>query len=329
MITLNNIKYVRFCDEFYKTADLCNGECKKCFEGKLYNSCSKERVKKEEVILDRPLLVNWTITGKCQNSCLYCYGTDITHCRIVLDKLKIDEIISHLQYIRPKVVVISGGEPLLHPLLIYIIKRLNFCEIILDTNGIALNEEFIDTVQDKLHIRISLDSYKECINGYLRRSSVMNSTNIIIDNIRKCIKKDVAFSIQTVLTDVNYMEILEFGDYLIDLGVKLWRLLVVTPNTLKFNTYDCDNWINDAVGNIHKFALKNKDKIKIRLGNYAKYNGKGIILLDPEGRYYVRKINEKTKSLIDERRPYNPSAKEILNSLDVMAHKERYLGERV
>lgn len=329
MKTTNDIEYVKFCDGFYETIDIYNEECENCFEKKLFNVCNKDVADVESTILKNPLLINWTVTGKCQNSCLYCYGDDIISCKTIINKMEIDDIINHLRYIRPKVVVISGGEPLLHPLLNYIIDKFTFCEVIIDTNGIALSEKFIKVIKKRFHLRISLDSQLEVVNGYLRKSSIENSTDVIVNNIKKCIEENVVFSIQTVLTDLNYLEITKLGDFLINLGVKMWRILVVTPNSVRFNKYANNHWLDDAISNIHEYALKNKDKIKIRLANYGKYNGKGIILLNPEGKYYVRKINDKRKSLIDEENPRKPSVETILNVLDVNAHMERYFGERL
>lgn len=88
-------------------------------------------------------MINWTITGKCQNKCVYCYGDDIIQCNDITLKEDLEEIINHLRYINPRVIVVSGGEPLLHPQIQYILEHLSFCDVIVDTNGLAISQDFL------------------------------------------------------------------------------------------------------------------------------------------------------------------------------------------
>lgn len=324
------IKYVRYCDSFFGKFDETDDICKECYSNTDFFKCNRYIPSLKEIELDYPLLINWTITGKCQNKCVYCYGDDITQCNDITLKEDLEEIINHLRYINPKVIVVSGGEPLLHPQIQYILEQLSFCNVIVDTNGLAISQDFFRHIKENTHIRISIDSEKEEINGVLRKNKNLNATRIVINNIIQCVERNIPFSVHTVLSDVNAQGITELGDFLIEIGVKLWRILIVTPNDLIMDKENVNKiWIEDAVKRIKKYANENRELIKIRLANNGLYNGRGIILLNPEGKYYVRKIDEKEKSIVDINNPKFPKIEKIMNSLEQNAHIERYLYEMI
>lgn len=324
------LQYVRYCDGFFEKFDKTDGICKECYSNTDFLKCNRCIPSLKEIELDYPLLINWTITEKCQNKCVYCYGDDIIQCNDITLKEDLEEIINHLRYINPKVIVVSGGEPLLHPQIQYILEHLTFCDVIVDTNGLAISQDFFRHIKENMHIRISIDSEKEEINGVLRKNKNSNATRTVINNIMQCVERNIPFSVHTVLSDVNAREITELGDFLIEIGVKLWRILIVTPNDLLIDKENVNKmWIEDAVKRIKEYANENRERIKIRLANNGIYSGRGIILLNSEGKYYVRKINEKEKSIVDINNPKFPKVEQIMNCLEHNAHIERYLYEMI
>ena len=95
-------------------------------------------------ILKHPLLINWNINGKCQNKCIYCFSNDYVSIPDILSESELNNIINCINSLKPLVVVISGGEPLLYPKLKYVLNNLTkFCYVILDTNGLYLDDNFI------------------------------------------------------------------------------------------------------------------------------------------------------------------------------------------
>lgn len=330
MKTLKKVEYVKYCDGFFEKLDVPYGLCAACYSNADFFRCNRYVPSLSEIELDNPLLINWTITGKCQNKCVYCYGDDITQYNDIISRHYLKEIINHLKYINPKVVVVSGGEPLLHSQIQFILEQLDFCNVIIDTNGLAITQNFLDNIKENMHIRISIDSEKEDINGALKKNNNLNATKIIIRNIKQCINRNIPFSVHTVLTDMNEKEITELGDFLIEIGVKLWRILIVTPDDLIINKDSADKlWRENAVKRIKEYANKNRERIKIRLANNGIYNGRGVILVNPEGKYYVRKINEKEKSIVNLNRPKFPKVEDIMDCLEHSAHIERYLYETI
>ncbi len=328
MKALKKIRYVKYCDGFFEGFDDSDGACAACYSKALFSKCNHYVPLIKEIELDNPLLINWTITGKCQNKCVYCYGDDITQYNDIISRQNLKEIIDHLKYINPKVVVVSGGEPLLHLQIQFILESLDFCDVIVDTNGLAITKNFLDNLKENVHVRISIDSEKEDINAVLRRNNNLNATRIIISNIKQCIERNIPFSVQTVLTDVNEKEITDLGDFLIGIGVKLWRILIVTPNDLIISK-DCADklWRENAVKRIKEYANRNRERIKIRLANNGIYNGRGVILVNPEGKYYIRRVNEKEKNIVNADNPKFPEVEDIMNCLEHSAHIERYLYE--
>lgn len=330
MLASKDVKYIRYCDGFFINSNDFKDICEDCYRYAQFYKCNKIIPNIEEITLDRPLLINWTITGKCQNKCVYCYGKDIMHCTDILSIEELDKIISHLKYLNPKVIVISGGEPFLHLQIQYILNKIDFCDIIVDTNGLILPQNFLSYDKNNIHLRISLDSEKEKINGLLRKNPDSHATQKVIGNIIRCIEREIPVSVHTVLSDVNEKMITELGDFLISIGVKLWRILIITPNDMIIDKNNAKEiWIKGAVERIRKYAIQKRKKIKIRLANNGDFCGRGIILLNPEGKYYIRKIKEKEKSIVDENNHKFPMLQTLMDCLDDNAHIERYLYEKI
>ena len=129
--------------------------------------------------LSTPLVINWPIIGTCLNKCMYCYGVDVKFIGCLHGKEEIDPVVLHLRKIAPLVIVISGGEPFLHPNLRYIVTKIKeFSHVIIDTNGLLINRDDLYWLKSaNAHIRISLDSHIEAINGSIRKSPFSNSTS--------------------------------------------------------------------------------------------------------------------------------------------------------
>lgn len=324
------LQYEKYCDSFFEKNDKIDDECKECYSNTEFFKCNRKIPSLNEIELNYPLVINWIITGKCQNKCVYCYGDDIIQCKDIILKEDLEKIITHLRYLSPKVVVVSGGEPLLHPQFQYILENLNFCDVIVDTNGLAISQDFCKHIRENTHVRISIDSEKEEINSLLRKNNNLNATKTVINSIIQCVEKKIPFSVQTVLTDVNEQWITDLGDFLIKIGVKLWRILIVTPNNLIIDKENANKmWMEDAVKRIKEYANQNRARIKIRLANHGIYSGRGIILLNPEGTYYVRKANEKEKSIVSVNTPHFPKIEQIMDCVEQEAHIERYLYEMI
>lgn len=269
--------------------------------------------------LTNPLVINWNINGQCQNACKYCFSKDYVNIASSISKYQLDNIMEHIRVLNPLIVVISGGEPLLFPELIYILDSIReFSNVILDTNGLSIDNEFILYCRtNKILLRVSLDDHRTCINEKIRKSSISNSTELILMNIKTMLIFDVNFIIHTVLSDDNIDYIIEYGDYLVSIGVKFWEIQVVIP-------YIGDKErLNKKLIELEYFYHSVKSRIQIKVHKNDE-NEKGIILVNPKGEFLTRKTNSLKKEFIDSQNCCNPTLDTLMSVLDMKNHFKRY-----
>ena len=269
--------------------------------------------------LNHPLLINWNINGKCQNSCIYCFANDYIFMEDIVYESEINNIIDSIKKLTPLVVVISGGEPLLYSKLKFLLNKLvQFCNVVIDTNGLCLDEDFILYCKNnKILIRVSLDDYRGYINDNIRLSSIKNSTDIILKKIYMLLELDANFIIHTVLSNNNMESIIEFAKTLLFMQIKFWEIQVVIP----YN--DDKEKLHKKINEIEEFFEKSKNKITIKIHNNYD-DEKCIILINPRGEFLTRKTNSLKKEFIDCNNINNPKLDVLMSVLDIKNHFKRY-----
>lgn len=196
----------------------------------LFRSLKRNRTKLHEL---RTLF--WECTLRCNASCRHC-GSD---CHVsasqpdmpMEDFLKvIDDITPHVE--RNKVLIIfTGGEALVR-------KDIEKCGLELYhrgfpwgivSNGWLLTRERLDTLLAAgLHTAtISLDGFEEAHN-WLRRhpqsfERALNAVCMLAE------EKEIVWDVVTCVNQQNIQNLPLFKDFLIELGVKRWRLFTIFP----------------------------------------------------------------------------------------------------
>lgn len=196
----------------------------------LFRSIRKNRAKIHEL---RTLFGECTL--RCNASCLHC-GSD---CHVssehpdmpVEDFLKvIDEITPHVD---PHKVMITftGGEALVRKDIEECGRELNRREYPwgIVSNGLLLNRARLDSLLAAgMHsITISLDGFEEAHN-WLRgnRRSFEGAVNAIAMLAEE---KEVTWDVVTCVNQKNFKDLMLFKDFLIELGVKNWRIFTIFP----------------------------------------------------------------------------------------------------
>lgn len=194
----------------------------------LFRSIRKNRAKIHEL---RTLF--WECTLRCNASCLHC-GSD---CHVssahpdmpVEDFLKvIDEITPHVD---PHKVMITftGGEALVRKDIEACGRELNKREYPwgIVSNGLLLNRTRLDSLLAAgMHsITISLDGFEEAHN-WLRgnRRSFEGAVNAIAMLAEE---KEIVWDVVTCVNQKNFKDLMLFKDFLIELGVKNWRIFTI------------------------------------------------------------------------------------------------------
>ncbi len=177
----------------------------------------------------------WECTLRCNLNCLHC-GSD---CRTsssakdmpTQDFIKvIDKIIPHINP-NKTMIVFTGGEPLMR-------KDLEQCGKILSgygfpwglvSNGFLLNETRLETLLDAgmTSTTISLDGFEKAHNTLRRNNSSFEKAITAIQLLATI--KDFRFDVVTCVSSLNFEELENFKNYLIDIGVKEWRIFTIFP----------------------------------------------------------------------------------------------------
>ncbi|MCL4406060.1 MAG: radical SAM protein [Patescibacteria group bacterium] len=128
----------------------------------------------------------------------------------------------------------TGGEPTIRPdifALIAAAKKSGFTEIAMSTNGRMFGyERFLNKAADAGLNRITLTLYgpnAKTHNAIARTPDSFKQTVAGIKNILA--RKDVTLSVNTVVCRLNCGYLLETGEFLSNLGVRVWGLLDLIP----------------------------------------------------------------------------------------------------
>ena len=167
------------------------------------------------------------ITGKCNASCVFCYGKD-SRKRECFSIERLDEILKSYRSIGGVSVAISGGEPTVSANLILFIKLIEDNGLLLTgmgTNGSIFTEELIDCLSKTVivdGISFSLDSMWTVEHSKIR--GINNLGNDVIDAIGKLNDRSIPVIINTIINR-KMGPVVEFGSMLSELGVNKWRLI--------------------------------------------------------------------------------------------------------
>ena len=176
----------------------------------------------------------WECTLRCNLRCLHC-GSD---CRTISEAqdMPLEDFIAVLDDIRsvmdPKriLIITTGGEPLVRKDIIECGKAIrergfNWGMV---SNGLLLNEQMCSRLLEAglQTIGISLDGFEEDHN-WMRGNK--NSFAMTERAIKCLVGKKISWDIITCVNQRNIGYLDDFKRYLIDLGVRKWRIFTIVP----------------------------------------------------------------------------------------------------
>lgn len=153
----------------------------------------------DEFKLDRINLVSFSLTNRCNLKCDYCCVDSKIENKDYLDTNQLKKAIDNIVKLNPRVLTISGGEPMLRQdffeILAYTKEKFKG-KIILSTNATLIKNNKIDEIINGLHaIEISLDGYDELSCSKIRGKGVFGK----VINTAKLIKSKGFDNISTSL----------------------------------------------------------------------------------------------------------------------------------
>ena len=171
------------------------------------------------------------ITERCNYRCRHCFN--IADSSTLQQELRLDEIEAYLEdacECGVKNVTLTGGEPLLHPDFLEIVRLIvkkGLCFHALNTNGARITDELLDQISAlgcTPLIKISFDGFgfhdwMRCCEGAEART---------LDAIRRCVAKGFRVKVQTNMNRRNMGTIAQTLARLDEMGVWKTRIIRTT-----------------------------------------------------------------------------------------------------
>ena len=177
-----------------------------------------------------PITASLELTHKCNLRCLHCYGDygvgDEMDCNNVL------KLLDQLEEIGVKNIELTGGDISIYPYLNEVLKKafsLKFSAVVLLTNGIIMNKEFLDIIvknKNRVFLQIDLHSLNE---EYLEWFTNQNGyIDKVLSNIQFLNNNGVKMRIATMITKRNVEEIPQIVAKINELGISSFIPSIVT-----------------------------------------------------------------------------------------------------
>jgi heme d1 biosynthesis radical SAM protein NirJ len=150
-------------------------------------------------------VVIWNLIRRCNLTCQHCYTTSAD--RDFPGELTTPEIyhvMADLKAFRVPVLILSGGEPLLHPDIFPISQRakdLGFY-VALSSNGTKISADNIERIAEMnySYIGVSLDGIQETHDTFRRSKGAFNEA---MRGVELCLNKGIKVGIRFTLTQTN------------------------------------------------------------------------------------------------------------------------------
>ena len=221
-----------------------------------------------------------SLTDKCNLRCVYCMPEDkVYENNLINDTLSFNDykfIINGLSQVGIKKIKFTGGEPLLYPHLIELIKyahyECNIDDISITTNGIGLNEIAYELKRSGLKsVNISLDSLKS-----YKYKSITRGGNLtdVLKSINRCLELGIKVKINCVVikrfNDDEVYDFIEMANYY-PIDVRFIELMPLGEGEYFYENgyFNISNFIND-IDELYKIEDEKGSTARLYQAKYSK-----------------------------------------------------------
>ena len=175
--------------------------------------------------------MNLMITGKCNLNCLHCFNAkDNAPLNTELSYEDIINILDQANAIGVHAFTLTGGEPLVHPRFLDIVKAIYERDMMifeLNTNGLLITQKMLDAFKElncRPLIKISFDGIG--YHNWIRQHP--KAEDLTIKAIKKCIANGFRVKAQVQVNRKNHQVMMETAKLLNELGVDEMRIIRTT-----------------------------------------------------------------------------------------------------
>ncbi len=241
-----------------------------------------------------PYRVTWDMTYRCNLLCKHCFVIHQNEAKNVIDSIETNsKILEQILQVKPFIVSLAGGEPLMVPNINKIIKKLclNDIQVTIATNGLLVTEDLLQDLSglNKLYFQISLDGATKQTHDNIRGKDTYESVISAISLLSKQLPTTIAFT----LTNKSIYEIEEIFALANKLNVDALKFqkMILTQNVPDMSLGLSPSEINYA-----------KDKIQDILNEK---NNFPFSVIHP----FVDDVNDGNKKAIRQECTINPAGK--------------------
>lgn len=173
-----------------------------------------------------PFKADLALTYSCNNACSHCYNEADRLTMASLPERGWFAILEKLAEIGVPHIILTGGEPTLHPQLAAIVRHANALGQIvgMNTNGRALSyrplaEQLAESGLN--HVQITLESSREDVHNRMVNADAFHQT---LAGIRNCLESGIHTITNTTLTRQNLGHAIEIVDFLHRLGLQTFAM---------------------------------------------------------------------------------------------------------
>lgn len=175
-----------------------------------------------------PLKIHWSVTNACSFKCEFC-----CHFNDNLGILSTEDsylVIDKIADAGAKILVMTGGDPFLRKDVLELISYAHEkgLIVVVDTNGTQLDKPFIEKLNGILDwIGLPLDGSTAKMHTAMRGSK--ENFYQIIHALEMLQHTDIKVKINTMVSRLNFSDIIKIGDVLQDFPIALWSLYQFWP----------------------------------------------------------------------------------------------------
>lgn len=174
----------------------------------------------------RAPVIIWNLLRRCNLTCKHCYATSTdTHFKGELDTREALAVIDDLYAAGVRVLVLSGGEPLMRPdiftLSKYAASKGFF--LALSTNGTLIDDANIDQIADigYDYVGISIDGLAKTHDAFRR---LPGAFDLSMNAARLCRERDIRVGLRTTLTLDNFEQLPALLDLMRDNDIQKYYM---------------------------------------------------------------------------------------------------------
>lgn len=178
-----------------------------------------------------PLQVEWEITFRCNQKCLFCFNADhkfdgeldFENIKVIIDKLDKNHVFN---------IALTGGEPFMHPEIDTILEYLSHKKIRVTilSNGTLIPKnliQFISSYKSRFALQLSIEGIKDTHDHIV---GLKGAYDKVMETIKILKRYQPRYYPATTLTSLNYKEIPSIYDLFLKMNMKNWRIVTLVPS---------------------------------------------------------------------------------------------------